>query len=326
MSKGCLIFAHDGTLDYGSQAVLAAKLVIKHLGVPVTLVTDKATIKNLEKKFSKLPFESIVKIDKPKTKNKRLLTDYSAIAANRDGKLELAKFKEKLVMHKLPEEQLEYFSQVEKLIVPQPVKETVDFINDSRSLAYELSPYDRTLVIDSDFLVFSNRLNQFWEHYQDFLISPGMLDIQAHDIDPKKYQINPYTIDMLWATTFMFSKTKETEIFFNLLKAIQKEYEYFAHLYEFDPVQYRNDFSFSIASHILGGHGVDKWHGELPVPLMLSDADRIVAIKENEITFLLKDAAQEDDYLLFKTSKQDLHVMNKRDIIANFDQLLEMAN
>lgn len=44
MKKGCLIFAHDGSIDYGSQAVLAAKLAIKHLGVPVSLVTDADTL------------------------------------------------------------------------------------------------------------------------------------------------------------------------------------------------------------------------------------------------------------------------------------------
>lgn len=321
MNKGCVIFAHDGTLDYGSQAVLAAKLVIKHLGVPVSLITDKYTIKNLNKKFKTLPFDQIIEIDRPKSKNKRALTDYSAIADD----IALNHFKEKIEMHKLPEEQLEYFVELQKSLIVKPLKETVDFINDSRVLAYELTPYDRTLVIDSDFLIFSDKLNQCWDYNYDFLISPGMLDIQENSILPTGYQINPYSIDMLWATTFMFSKTEETKIFFNLLKYIQKEYTYFAHLYDFEPGQYRNDFAFSIACHILGAHGVDRWHGDLPIPLMFTDADRIVDVKSDSITFLLKDAAQPSDYLLLKTQGQDIHVMNKRDILANINQLMELT-
>jgi hypothetical protein len=309
MTQGCLIFAHDGTIDYGSQAVLAARLVIKHLGMPVSLVTDKDTIKNINKNFKKTPFDQIIEIPAPESKNTRLLTDHAAIVSNLAARLAIEQYG-------LPADQLPM----------KPVKEVVSFINDSRVLAYDLTPYDRTLVIDSDYLIFSDHLNRYWDWAQDFLICPGMLYIQENNIGPKDFQINPYTINQLWATTFMFSKTADTKIFFNLLKYIQEEYEYFAALYNFDPGQYRNDFAFSVACHIIGGHGVDKWHGELPIPLMLTDADRIVDIKSTgEIVFLLGDTAQHGDYLLSKSYQQDIHLMNKRDILANLDKLMELA-
>ena len=306
MTQGCLIFAHDGTIDYGSQAVLAAHLVIKHLGVPVSLVTDKKTLRNINKNFKDTPFDQVIEIPVPKSENTRLLTDHVAIVSNLVAQFALEQYE-----------------------VPadfRPIKEVVSFINDSRVLAYDLTPYDRTLVIDSDYLIFSNHLNRYWSWSQDFLICPGMLYIQENNIGSKDFQINPYTINQLWATTFMFSKTADTEIFFNLLKYIQEEYEYFAALYDFDPRQYRNDFAFSIACHVIGGHGVDKWHGELPVPLMLTDADRIVDIKPTgEIVFLLSDLAQPGDYLLSKSYQQDIHLMNKRDILINLDKLMELA-
>lgn len=306
MTKGCLIFAHNGTLDYGSQAVVAAELAIKHLGVPVSLVADTATIQSVKEQFEKLPFDQIIEIAKPTTTNTRQLTDHAAVAYNMlSTKLGLPK----------------------NLVTVKPTKETIEFNNDSRVLAYELTPYDRTLVIDTDFLIFSDTLNKYWDLPQDFLISPGMLDLQEHTISPTGYEVNPFTIKMLWATTIMFSKTEETRVFFNLLQHIKDEYPYYANLYDFEPSQYRNDFAFSIACHIIGGHGVEKWHGELPVPLLLTDADTILEIKDDgQINFLLGDTARPGDFLIARSRNQDIHLMNKRDILTHINKLRELAS
>lgn len=315
MRKGCLIFAHDGTLDYGSQAVVAAELAIKHLGVPVSLAADADTINNIQERFDRLPFDQIIKIDRPASTNKRQLTDHDVSAVN----LALDHFKN--IAKSVQSEMLE------KSISVKPPKETVDFINDSRVLAYNITPYDRTLILDSDFLIFSDQLNKYWSAPYDFLISPGMLELQQNTIGPKDYELNPYSIRQLWATTVMFSKTEDTKIFFDLLQYIKEEYNYFAHLYNFDPRQYRNDFTFSVACHVMSNHGTAPWHGELPVPLMFTDADSIDDIKnDGQITFVLSDLVRPNDYLLAKTQGQDVHIMNKRDILKHLDRLRELAH
>lgn len=280
MSQGCLIFSHNGEIDYGSQAVLAAKLAHKHLGIPISLISDADTVQSIKSKFSTLPFDNIIEVPKPNLINKRRL----------DGKL-------------------------------------VSFINSNRNSAWELTPYDRTLLIDSDFLIFSNTLEKYWNSSNDFLITPGMLDLQENKIAPKEYEVSPYSINMLWATNIMFSKTPETKLLFELVEYIKKEYQYFSSLYEFDPRQYRNDYAFSIACHIFSAHGLDGWHGELPVPLLFKDSDEIINIKEDgQVTFLCKDFTKLDNYLLAKTKSQDVHIMNKKTILDNLDQLLELAN
>ena len=60
MNKGCLIFAYNGDIDYGSQAVLAAKLVNKHLKVPVSVVTNADTLSSISEKFKNLPFDKVI--------------------------------------------------------------------------------------------------------------------------------------------------------------------------------------------------------------------------------------------------------------------------
>lgn len=277
MTRGCLIYAHDGDIDYGSQAVLAAKLAIKHLKVPVSLITDKLTFNNLQHNFSVLPFDTIIQIDLPITNNKRKL----------EGK-------------------------------------TIDFINTNRASAWELTPYDKTLVIDSDFLIFSDILNNYWTTQFDFLISPGMTDLSDSIKELSDYQINPYTIDMLWATNIMFTKTAETKIFFDLVEHIKSEYHYYAGIYQFYPHQYRNDYAFSVACHIMSAHGLEKWHGDLPVPLLFKDTDSIVDVKLNgQLTFLIDDLTT---YYVARSIGQDVHVMNKNSLLDNLGQLMELAD
>lgn len=276
MKKGCLIFAHDGDIDYGSQAVLAASLVNKNLEVPVSLAADKLTIGNIKSKFSTLPFDQIIEVENSST-NFRNLSN-----------------------------------------------ERVEFKNNSRSRAFDITPYDRTLLIDSDFLVLSNHLNKYWDNKYDFLITPGMLELQQDKVKPKEYRLSQNSIKMVWATNIMFSKTPEVKMLFDLVDFVKQEYSYFSQLYEFDPYPYRNDFAFSIACFIMAGFPNTPWHGELPVPLFYRDTDEILTVENNEINFLLKNI-NGNDYILSKCRDQDVHIMNKRTILENLDKLLELA-
>jgi hypothetical protein len=278
MNKGCLIFAYNADIDYGSQAVLAAKLANKYLGVPVSVVTNQETLDFLNEKFSELPFDQIVLTGTPPEKNQRGL---------RDG---------------------------------QKSQKVVSFINGNRGNAWELTPYDRTLIIDSDFLVFSNKLNQYWESKHSFLINPGMIDLSDIERDARDYHLNKYSINLLWATNIMFSKNAEAKLFFDMVLHVKNNYSYYAGLYQFPSGQYRNDFSFSIACHILGEYG------ELPCPVFIRDVDDIHQVDTDQITYVLKDYSKNGNSLLARTKDQDVHIMNKHSILNNFEGLIALAN
>jgi len=281
MNRGCLIFAHDGEVDYGSQAVLASKLVKKHLGVPVCLVTDKDTLISIGDKFRDMPFDDLIIIEKPITKNTR------------------------------------------RLARPDGTHETVSFINSNRTSAYDLTPYDRTLVIDTDFLVFSNELGNYWDSQYDFLIIPGMKELQEELIIPGDHKVSETTVSLMWATNIMFSKTPETKLLFELVDYIREDYDYYSYLYEFLNHQYRNDYAFSIACHIMSGYGTDTWHGKLPMPLHFIDSDEIIKVTDQgQINFLVP---TKKGPIMTRCQGQDVHIMNKRSILKNLDKLLELT-
>ena len=69
-------------------------------------------------------------------------------------------------------------------------------------------------------------------------------------------------------------------------------------------------------------YGIDQWHGLLPSPLFFNDYDKLVSVNNNRLVFLRHIGNK--DYLT-KASGQDVHMMNKRDILLNLPQLMELA-
>lgn len=63
MRNGALIFAHRSLVDYIAPARVAAKLVKRHLDIPVCLVTDA--------EIADSTFDQIVTVDPPSTNNRR---------------------------------------------------------------------------------------------------------------------------------------------------------------------------------------------------------------------------------------------------------------
>jgi hypothetical protein len=287
MNKGVLIFAHNSRqVDYVLMATVAGALAKKHLDVPVSLVSDKSTLDWLDQ------------------------TKYSNIAK-------------------------EVFDKI--IVVEKPVTEnkrklrdgttynTVPFVNSNRYSAYELSPYDTTLMIDSDYLIFSDNLNNYWNLDYDVMIGKSMNDIVGKRAEILDERISAASSRLRWATTVMFKKSAASQIFFDLVSFVRENYEYYADLYRFDYRQYRNDISFSIARHILNGHIEDN-SGLLPEILTVFDSDILEKVStDRSLKFLIGDRHNPQEYNIASTKNLDVHVINKQSIIRNIDKLLELA-
>ena len=73
--------------------------------------------------------------------------------------------------------------------------------NVDRHMAYELSPYDVTLVMDIDYFCFTDNLKQFLDTGYDFLISKNAYDLSdRNSFDMRRYSM----IDMVWACIHFF--------------------------------------------------------------------------------------------------------------------------
>ena len=110
-----------------------------------------------------------------------------------------------------------------KLIEPElgNTKSGKAWNNVDRHMAYELSPYDVTLVMDIDYFPFTDNLCQLLEVEHDFLISKNAFDLTGRDtFDLRRWSM----IDMVWATVFVFRKGAKAKRIFDTLKYVKNFY------------------------------------------------------------------------------------------------------
>ena len=279
MKKGVVIIAHNNRkVDYAKMAIISGGLAKKNLKVPVSLITDQSTVDWMSQ--SEI-YETATDIFE-----NIILTDRPEIDNHRtlhDGTL----------------------------------VDNVPFINSNRFSAYDLSPYDKTLLIDSDFMIMTDNLNQYWSINENLLISESINDIQGDRIGVLDKWTSETGVHLYWATTVMFTKSKEAQIFFDLVKFVKDNYKFYADLFRFRSTQYRNDISFSIAKHILDGF--EKTNISLPSILTAQDKDIIEKVEKNSIVFSIKNLNDPDSFCLCAIKDQDVHIMNKQSIIRNYD-------
>jgi hypothetical protein len=176
----------------------------------------------------------------------------------------------------------------------------VEWRNFDRCSAFDLSPYDETLLLDTDYLVLDNSLNKLFDQPFDYRLMYRMQTPEGISNEV----MGPASLPLIWATVVLFRKTDRTRLFFNLIKRIQQNYNYYKILYSMRDNNYRNDHAFSIANIILNGYALDE-HTSIPWPM--------VTIKED-----VKSLNIENSLLIIKnyanaivTAKQDLHIMDK---------------
>ena len=292
-SRGVLMFAHNNTeIDYFRLAVVNALLVQKNLGIKnITVVTDPFSLaqgeKTLGKRLIKKAINNIIVIEKDK------------------------KFKA------LNQRLYKDTSHTAKYL---------PFYNVNRCDAYDLSPYDETILIDVDYLILSDTLNSCWGHNNELMMNWKYQDIMYERKDPSLARLNDMGITTYWATVVYFRKTEYVESFFNVVSHVKKNPQFYKDLYKWQGTLYRNDYSFSIAAHVMSGF-VDKGIPQLPTTLYKSfDTDDIhSAVDENTIVMYLEKPRSPGDFMLTKWQGIDLHIMNKWAINRVSEELLEYA-
>jgi hypothetical protein len=183
--------------------------------------------------------------------------------------------------------------------------------NFSRADAYDLSPYDETLVIDVDYFLYTDKLKWCFDQPGDLVIAKRSQDVSYTRDNSEFVYLGATQLDFYWATVFFFRKTLENKIFFDFVSHIKDNWRYYKHQYQFNSHLYRNDFSFTIAAHVLKELVTD-----LPFPLFyIIDKDQVVSFDDISCKIIFNKDSKE---ILSDIRNIDIHVMNKlalKDII-----------
>lgn len=176
------------------------------------------------------------------------------------------------------------------------------FHNADRTRAYDLTPYDETIVIDTDVIIQTANLNKLWGNSEDLLVCDRCTDINGK-IEQEFTWISNRSVKFYWATVFYFKKTALTEKFFDYCQYVKAMYSWMSHVYEIPPAPLRNDFVWSIALH------------ELEYPVATIPFNLIYTRYEDKM--LLDNV----EYIRFLHDGQvskistDVHVFNKYDLM-----------
>jgi len=194
--------------------------------------------------------------------------------------------------------------------------------NTSRLDAYELSPYDETLLIDSDVLIQDTSLQAVWG-------SPAYIKMN-HEISElipattnTQIKFSDKSLTTFWATLCYFRKCKVTEDFFALSKYVEEHYEYYGTLYGFPTSLVRVDYIMTVAAHIMSGyvHGAKSIVEPLPVEdtVFAWNDDVLIAYDEGRSTFLTKSGGRDFPVSTYRT----VHCMNKDSMMNMADRIIQ---
>ena len=294
MSRGIVMFAHNNPeIDYGLLALCNALMIKSNLKEnKVALITDYTTYDDLKlSKYSHLisrAFDEVVQIE-PND-------------ATKDSKMK--RFNDTFSKHRV-----------------------LPWHNTTRNDAYNLSPFDETLLLDSDYLVCSPYLDTIWDTKNEIMLNHQAKTLN-HAPNRTDVMVNPFTIPLHWATMLYFKKGKAAELMFDIVSHVKENYEYYGFIYGFDGRNmYRNDFAFSIAAHMLNGYRLNNVVASFPYPTILTsyDYDDLVDMPErNSMMFLVNNQENRREYGVSVTKDIDVHVMNKYSILRLADKIVEL--
>jgi|TARA_X000000950_G_scaffold242306_1_gene296546 hypothetical protein len=293
MSRGILLFAHNNRqIDYGKIALANSCLIKNNMkNNHITLITDTGTKEWLDKSYS---------------------NDM------------LSKYIDNIVVTKRRQ-----LNNPKRFYDTRYTKVNETFYNINRDECYQLTPYDETLVIDVDYLICNNLLDQCWSLDYDLQINSESRDLFSERSFDEFNYISDQGPKFYWATAFFFRKNKETELFFNLIKDIKINWNYYKLLYSINSQTYRNDFAFSIAVHMFNGMTNSKFVPNLPLPFLqhIHGIDDLIDVPDkNSLLFLLDKPNEPGKYLACKTKNTNVHVMNKFALNRLADKIIEVHN
>lgn len=130
--------------------------------------------------------------------------------------------------------------------------QTVTWHNASRINAYDLSPWDQTLLLDADYVVNSSDLAWVLDCRQDFMAHNTAFDATGKNIDNLS-RFGRYGLPMWWATVIMWRRSSLATYVFGMMQLIRQNWNHYRGLYGINQATYRNDYALSIALQIVHG-------------------------------------------------------------------------
>lgn len=193
---------------------------------------------------------------------------------------------------------------------------SVSWHNQDRADAFDITPYEHTLLIDADYVVASDKLKCIMDYQGNLLCHRWAHDIlDQHSFKDLNY-FGSYHMPMWWATVVIFRKTKPTEMIFRGMQMIRENWNHYRDLYGNTRSLFRNDHALSIALNIENGHTLQVDAIPWSLPTLMPGHKLCEVVRDRyRIDYVTADGKQR-----WIEVSDDFHAMNKQqlgEVIAN---------
>ena len=196
-------------------------------------------------------------------------------------------------------------------------KDTITWYNAGRVDAYNLSPWDQTLVLDADYVVCSDALTTVLRSSQNFMCHNNAWDITNTNNFEGLNWVGNNRLPMWWATVMMFRKSSAAQCVFECMNMVKQHWIHYKELYHIANGNYRNDYALSIALGIESGHTLQvnniPWNLASVLP-----THKLSQLSEDSFKIEFTDVANKPKTITWQG--MDFHAMGKKhlgDIVAN---------
>jgi hypothetical protein len=193
---------------------------------------------------------------------------------------------------------------------------TVAWHNTNRTDCYRLSPWDRTLVLDADYVVASDQLRSVLDCNTDFLAHRWAYDVTGCNTFEGLNYFGDVRMPQWWATVMVFNRSRQAELIFDTMSMIRDNWTHYRNIYKNSTAAYRNDHALSIALLIVNGHTLN--HASIPWHLAsLTPEHRLTQIDQDRYRV---DFVNSEGRSRWTELRQDFHAMGKQqlgDIVAS---------
>lgn len=202
-----------------------------------------------------------------------------------------------------------------------------DFKNSDKHKIIDYTPYDKTLLLDTDYIIQNGDLNYIFDSSAHVTLFHNAKDLLQQNLSNSQQYLNEVGIPMLWSTVIYFNKHVElTKIFFDLWAHISENYAFYKFLYQFPGDMFRTDYCVSIAAHIMNGMNsgpiIESFPGEIITMQQTDDIAKIIDI--DEWIYLVNNYNEQWKDSLTNIKNENVHVMNKRSLTRCYDELIAL--
>lgn len=205
---------------------------------------------------------------------------------------------------------------------------TTQFNNKNKHSIFNKSPYNKTLMIDVDYLIGNDTLDAIFDTDSEVAMYKHALSVRNYKPRIWEQKLHPDGIDMWWSTAVYWRSDSElAKLFFGVWEHVKENYNYYKWLYKFPGVLFRTDYAVSIAVHILNGHRQGNLIHELPGKVMRfsEQIDDVAEFKEiNDILLICPDPKELWKSIASRVKNENVHVMNKMAILRHYDKIKQM--